>query len=125
MQLKKYSRTSDAPMWQKLLGFVVACAVCFFIIKGFFLYMDYDFKQKRDEILANPVYIKGVIVDKSSYKGVGAKMEYVVNNKKYKLNTGTTYEFYEKYKVGDSVGIVYSRRNPSVSLLEYKLKPSE
>lgn len=125
MQSKRYSGTSNAPMWQKILGFVVACVVCSLIIKGFFWYMDYDFKKKRDEILANPVYTKGVIVDKSSYKGVGAKIEYTADNKTHKLNTGTTYEFYEKYKVGDSVGIVYSKRKPSVSLLEYKLKPSE
>lgn len=125
MQLKRYSANSDAPIWQKILSMLIVFVLGFALFKAVFWYMDYDFKKKKDEILENPVYIKGIIINKSSYKGVGAEMEYVVGDKRYKLNTGTTYEFYETYKVGDSVGIVYLKQDPSVSLLEYKLIPSE
>lgn len=124
MQSKSYlgSKTS---IWQKLQAISFALVIGFLIFKGIWWYLDYDFKKDKEEILSNPVYTKGVIIAKRTYKGKGADFEYFVDDKKYNLSTGITTEFYKKYAVGDSVDIVYSRKNPSVSLLKYEIDSSK
>ncbi len=85
--------------------------------------MDTDFEKTKKEVLANPVYSKGVITAKRTYKGKGADIEYYVERERYELKTGITSEFYKQYKVGDTVDIVYSKNNPNLVLLKYELKP--
>jgi hypothetical protein len=83
--------------------------------------MDISFEKTRAEILANPIYTKGVITSKRSYKGKGIDVVYHIGGKKYTLNTGVKTEFYKRYEVGDTVEIVYSKKNPDVVLLKHDL----
>jgi hypothetical protein len=47
--------------------------------------MDISFEKTRAEILANPIYTKGVITSKRSYKGKGIDVVYLIGGKKYTL----------------------------------------
>jgi hypothetical protein len=85
--------------------------------------MNTDFEETKKEVLANPVYSKGIITAKRTYKGKGADIEYYVEGKKYELKTGITTEFYKHYKIGDTVDIVYLKSNPNLVILSYDLKP--
>ncbi len=87
--------------------------------------MDYDFEKSKEEILSNPVYVKGIIIAKRSYKGKGADIEYIVNGKPYVLSKGITTEFYEQHKLWDEVDIVYSKKNPEVCLLKEEIMSSK
>ncbi len=116
--------SSKTNVWKKLLSVIFALAVGLLIIRGFWWYMDYDLEKTRTEIQSNPVYSSGIIVSRRTYKGKGIDIEYFVNGKRYILKTGITTEFYKKYKIWDSVDIVYSKKNPGTALLKEDFVPS-
>ncbi|MDJ1494809.1 hypothetical protein QNI19_17855 [Cytophagaceae bacterium DM2B3-1] len=121
MRSDQYLR-SEPTGWQKLQAIAFALVIGLFIIRGILWYLDYAYQKNKEEILSNPAYCKGVIVSKRSYKGKGADIDYSVNGEEYTLKTGITTKFYNEHPVGDSVDIIYSKRDPDTAILEYELK---
>ncbi|MDI9873399.1 hypothetical protein [Flectobacillus rivi] len=80
--------------------------------------MDINFEETQAEILSNPIYIKGVITTKRSYKGKGIDVAYLIGGKKYLLTTGVKTEFYKQYEVGDTVEIVYSKKKSQCCIVK-------
>ena len=106
---------------ERVISVILAVLLTLSLVLLIWKYMDISFEETRAEILSNPIYAKGVITSKRSYKGKGVDIGYLVNGKKYSLNTGVKTEFYKRHKVGDSVEIVYSKKNPNVVLLKHEL----
>lgn len=112
---------SESTGWQKLQSIAFALVIGSLIIRGILRYLDCAYQKNKEKILSNPAYCKGIIVSKRSYKGKGADIEYKVNREEYTLKKGITTEFYNEHLVGDSVNMIYSKRDPDTAILEYEL----
>lgn len=106
---------------QKVISIILAVLLTLSLVLIIWKYMDINFEETQAEILSNPIYTKGVITTKRSYKGKGVDVAYLIGGKKYLLTTGVKTEFYKQYEVGDTVEIVYSKKNPNVVLLKHDL----
>ncbi|GAB3758126.1 hypothetical protein GCM10028817_30720 [Spirosoma pomorum] len=84
-------------------------------------YVNSQYKNDKEEILKNPGFVNGVVVAKRSFKGKGVDADYYVNNIKYEASSGVSNEFFRKYSNGDSVEIVYSKKNPSKAVFKFEL----
>lgn len=120
MQSNHFS-DSKTTTWHRIQSILFAISIITLIIAVIWWYMDSDFETKKKEILSNPIFSKGLIIAKRTYKGKGADIEYFANGVKYKLKTGITTEFYKKTQIGDSVDVVYSKKNPKTALLRYEI----
>lgn len=115
------SLNTKLTVMQKIQGISFALMTGYLIIKGFWLYLDYDGQKRKSEILSNIGYSRGVITDIRSFKGKGVSIEYIINGKKYELYDGVTTAFYKCHQVGDSIDIIYSKRKPSIAMLKTDL----
>jgi hypothetical protein len=115
------SSTSKVTLWQKIKAIIFSLAIMILVFWSIKKYLDYDEYSTQEEVLANPEYVKGIITQKRTYKGKGVDIDYFVKGEKLQLSTGISTEFSNLYQVGDSVEIVYSKRNPSIAILRYDL----
>ncbi len=77
-----------------------------------------DTKQ-RDlaEISSNPFYTKGIITKMSLYKGHSIHVKYKVGDSQYEYEGGLDSNA-NKLKVGDSINLKYSIKNPEIAITE-------
>ncbi|GAB3517788.1 hypothetical protein [Emticicia fontis] len=107
---------------EKVIGFLILVPVFCLIFGGvLYLFRRYD-AYERAEILKNPAYAIGIIVDKDRKR---IYIEYSANKEVYTHVEHISRGSYKKYKIGDEILLVYNRLDPPQVMLKKDFSDSE
>ncbi len=108
-------------MWTDLKGKIktLALALSVAIIIGSIL--SYFVKREHDTtiriIQESPVYTFGTIVAKKTRKKKSFIVDFKAESRIYRFVAAVNAEMYKKYILGDTIAIVYARKDPSKAIL--------
>ena len=109
-----------AEITNKVICIVLGVGMVFVIIYGIVSYLDYRHAEEKRVILQNPGQTTGTIIGLRGYKGKDVTVEYEVNGKTFQISTSVTREFYNSVSFGDTVPLIYSKREPQIAVLKYE-----
>ncbi|RZJ63639.1 MAG: hypothetical protein EOO45_20725 [Flavobacterium sp.] len=83
----------------------------------FFYFMDSKRESDLNRLNEESKYIKGIVIQKTVYKGRHIRVKYVIDNKQYIESAG--YDENDVIKLGDSISIRYSTGNPKLMITQF------
>jgi hypothetical protein len=106
-------------MMTKIFGFLLSLAIMFGIISSIVHFINkQDIADKRD-ILSDPGFVKGIVLEKRSYKGKGMTIKYKVQDQEYRLSTGVKDSVFKHFNVGDSIPLLYWVQKPNTAMVKF------
>jgi ribosomal protein S17 len=101
-------------------GKIITVFVVVIVFSGIFYFID---KMRTEELnIINEDFnlTKGVVVDKSVYKGRNIQVKYFVDGKEYIASDGISED--DNVQVGDTVSIKYSLQSPELMITQFNDK---
>lgn len=110
--LKKQSRSKISEI---LLTMFVVSGIFFFAFQGLY-YLNSDY---RKIVMSDYIVVLGKIEDVKTYKSKGFDIVYDIKGELYDIHPSVTYDIFKKYKVGDTISLYVSKKNPEMAIIKY------